>query len=270
MPARWTHCLSQGEGPALVLLHGVGADLTMWDPLVARLARSRRVVRYDLLGHGHSAKPPGPYGLGDFTRQLETLACDLGLARFDLVGFSMGGLVAQGYALAHPERLGRLVLLNTVFARGREERAAIAARVEEVLTGGYAASVEAAIERWFTPAFRAARPDVEAAIRRCMAANDLPAYAAAYRVFATADAELENRVQGIAAPTLVLTGSDDRRSTPAMAQALAARLPRGRCLILEGQRHMTPLEIPDRLGEVIEAFLGEASGASGHPSTGSG
>jgi pimeloyl-ACP methyl ester carboxylesterase len=79
----------------VVLIHGVGADLEMWEPVAERLAPLHDVVRYDMLGHGASAKPPGPYRLDDFVDQLRRLVEGLGLERFVLAGFSMGGLVAQ-------------------------------------------------------------------------------------------------------------------------------------------------------------------------------
>jgi pimeloyl-ACP methyl ester carboxylesterase len=170
----------------------------------------------------------------------------------------MGGLVAQGFALAQGARLERLILLNTVFDRSSAERAAIAARVRAIADGGYAASIEPALERWFTPAFRAQRPDVVAAVRRRMEGNDVAAYAAAYQVFATADAGLAPAIGRIAVPTIIVTGAEDQRSTPAMARAMTERLPRARLNIVAGQRHMTPLEVP----EMIAALLANATVSS--------
>ncbi|MGH6959278.1 MAG: alpha/beta fold hydrolase, partial [Dongiaceae bacterium] len=112
-----THYRRSGSGSPVVLVHGVGADLEMWEPVAERLAPLHDVVRYDMLGHGASAKPPGPYRLDDFVDQLRRLADGLGFERFVLAGFSMGGLVAQGFALAAPARVERLVLVNTVFDR---------------------------------------------------------------------------------------------------------------------------------------------------------
>ncbi|HWT97284.1 MAG TPA: alpha/beta fold hydrolase [Terriglobales bacterium] len=247
--------LIEGDGPPVVLIHGVGMDLSMWDALAALLRRSRRVIRYDMQGHGQSEKPTGPYRLADFTRQLARLATDLDLPAFDLVGFSMGGLVAQAFALHAPNRVRRMVLVNTVFNRTPAERLAIDARVSEVRNGGYAASVAAAIDRWFTPSFRTRHPEVVENVRWHMMTNDLEAYAAAYAVFGSADAELADRVAAIHQPSLVITGSDDQRSTALMAHALAISLPAARLEIIDGQRHLTPLEIPGHLAGSIDHFL---------------
>ena len=246
-----THYRRSGAGTPVILIHGVGADLEMWEPVAERLAPRQDVVRYDMLGHGASAKPPGPYRLDDFVGQLRRLGDELALPKFVLAGFSMGGLVAQAFALAAPDRVERLVLLNTVFDRSPQERAAVEARVHDVVNGGHEAGIAAALERWFTPAFRAARPEVVADIGRRMATNDLPAYAAAYSLFAGADRDLARRIADIAVPTTVVTGADDQRSTAAMAMAMAARLPRGRCHIIAGQRHMTALEVPELVAELI-------------------
>jgi pimeloyl-ACP methyl ester carboxylesterase len=246
-----THYRRSGSGSPVVLIHGVGADLEMWEPVAERLAPLHDVVRYDMLGHGASAKPPGPYRLDDFVDQLRRLVDGLGCERFVLAGFSMGGLVAQGFALAAPARVERLVLVNTVFDRSAQERAAVEARVREVLNGGHEAGIAAALERWFTSAFRATRPEVVGGIRRRMESNDLAAYAAAYGLFATADRELAARIGSIEIPAVVVTGAEDQRSTAAMAMAMAERLPRGRCHIIRGQRHMTPLEVPELVATLI-------------------
>jgi 3-oxoadipate enol-lactonase len=246
-----THYRRSGAGRSVILIHGVGADLGMWEPVALRLDRDHDVLRYDMQGHGVSDKPPGPYRLDDFAEQLRRLADALGLATFALAGFSMGGLVAQAFALAVPARVERLVLLNTVFDRSPQERAAVEARVREVVNGGHAAGIAAALERWFTPAFRTSRPEAVDAIRRRMETNDLPAYAAAYGLFATADQALAARISDIAVPTTVVTGAEDQRSTAAMARAMVARLPRGNCVIIPGQRHMTPLEVPDLVTDLI-------------------
>ena len=237
----------------VVMIHGVGLDHTMWLPVMAALSQ-RRTIAYDMIGHGAARKPAGPYTLGTFVDQLgaivEAVDCEI-----DLVGFSMGALVAQGLALSPiAGRIRTMVLLNAVHDRSDADRQAIIARVAEVRAGQFAATVEPALQRWFTPAFAATHPESVAAVGQRLLANDERSYADAYEVFATADAGLASRVPEITVPTLVATGSDDQRSTPAMAAALAAALPRGRATVLPGLRHLTPLEAPELVADLIDEF----------------
>jgi (E)-2-((N-methylformamido)methylene)succinate hydrolase len=241
--------------PAVVLVHGVGLDHTLWRDVVAGLP-NRRTVTYDMIGHGSAQARPGPYVLGMFVDQLaavvRSLACPV-----DVVGFSMGALVAHGFAVSdRAEQLRSLVLLNGVYDRSTEEREAISERVAEVRRDGPLGTIEAALERWFTPRFAAAHPDVIDGVRRRLMANDPRSYADAYEVFATADQLLAGTPHRVSAPTLVMTGADDQRSTPAMARRLAAALGDGRCNILPGLRHLTPLEAPGLVASAIDDFCG--------------
>jgi len=250
-----THYRATGEGAPLVLVHGVGLDLEIWEPMVPLLQQGRRILRYDMLGHGGSAKPPGPYRLADFALQLARLSDALGLERFDLAGFSLGGLVAEAFAARFGDRLRRLALLNVVHDRSPAERAAVEARLARVEAGELEVSIAAALERWFTPGFAAARPEVVAAIGRRMRGNDPAAYLASYRVFATADPELPPLVASIRCPTLVLTAENDVGSTPAMSRALAARLPEARLAILPHLRHLALVEAPAKVAAHLSDFL---------------
>lgn len=255
----------------IVLIHGVGLDRTMWEP-VASLLRGdrvdpvdREVVAYDMLGHGEAQKPTGPYELSMFVDQLAALVDSLSRTHpagtvdmvntVDLVGFSMGALVAQGFAIDHPDRVRRLALLHSVFDRTDDERAAIVARVEDVRSGGFLASIPTALARWFTPAFTREHPEVIASVRRVLEANDVDAYASAYEVFATADAILAERTSLIRSETLVLTGEDDQRSTPSMSRHLAAALQQGEAIVLPNLRHLAPLEDPPLVASVLRSFL---------------
>ena len=147
-----------------------------------------------------------------------------------------------------------MVLLNGVHRRSYAERKAIIDRVAEVRAGGFAATIEPALERWFTPTFRREHPTEVAKVRQRLLDNDVYAYADAYEVFATADAEVSSRVSEISSAILVATGSDDQRSTPAMAAALADLLPNGRSMMLPGLRHLTPIEAPALVAAMIDEF----------------
>ena len=250
-----THLRATGAGAPLVLIHGVGLDLEMWEPLVPLLQPRRRLIRYDMRGHGLSAKPPGPNRLDDFVAQLDGLVTALELDRFDLAGFSMGGMVAEAYTARFPERVRRLALLHTVHDRSPAERAAVAARLAQTEAGDLEGAIEAAIARWMSSAFRKTHTEAVAAIERRMRGNDRAAYLASYRVFATADAEVVGMIDRIRCPTLVLTGEHDTGSTPAMAKALARRLPAATLAILPGLKHLSLIEAPEVVAPVLDRFF---------------
>jgi (E)-2-((N-methylformamido)methylene)succinate hydrolase len=125
----------EGEGDWLVLVHGVGGSLEQWDQFVDLLGGCFRTLRYDQRGHGRSSKPEGPYSLDDFVNDLDGLLTGLGVERCHLAGCSLGGLVAQGYALAHQDRLDRLVLLAAIAGRTEAEKALVMERLAFVANG---------------------------------------------------------------------------------------------------------------------------------------
>ena len=124
----WYQVCGNEKGPAVVLCHGVGLDLHMWDQQVSALGADYEVVRYDLIGHGKTPSNPADLNLDAFTRQLFALLKHLGLGRIALVGLSMGGVIAQRFAADHSELLTRLVLMNTVYKRQPEELEGVEAR----------------------------------------------------------------------------------------------------------------------------------------------
>ena len=106
----------EGNGdPALLLLHGFTGSSLDWTDVTGDLARNRRVVAYDQRGHGDSTNTgdPASYTIGQLTTDLGSVVDQLGLAPFDLLGHSMGGIVAMQYAVAHPEKLRSLILMDT-------------------------------------------------------------------------------------------------------------------------------------------------------------
>ena len=240
-----------GDG-AVLLIHGVGLDHRMWDAQEQAFSGRLRVVRYDMLGHGRSANPPGERNVIDFVSQLDQLLMNLSFKRASLVGFSMGGLVARAFAGRHPERVERLVLVSTVYNRVEAERAAVRARYAAAESGGNL--TDAALTRWLSPEFAEVHPEAVAAVRWRLQANDRDGFLRAYRVFAEAY-DVEEDLAAIACPSLVITGELDSGSTPAMARAMAAELPNAEALILPGLRHMVPIEGSGVLNRALLAFL---------------
>ncbi len=248
---------AEGTGPAVVLVHGLGLNRHMWDGQWEALTSRFQVMRYDLLGHGDSAKPSGPYRLDQFVDQLAALLGGLELARCALVGFSFGGMIIRGFALAHPARVSALAVLNSAHDRTDAERAGVLERVEQAAQFGPQATVEAALGRWFTADFAARRPDVLDQVRRWVVANDPESYPHSYRVMAECDAELARPIAAIQCPALVLACEEDRGNSPDMAKRMAALMPKARAAIVPGLRHMGLVEDPETINGVLVPFLEE-------------
>lgn len=243
---------AQGQGPAVTLVHGVGADAGSWDRIAARLAGRFTVLRPDLRGHGASS-PIERCAMPDFVADLGAVLDAAGVEATDLVGFSLGGLIAQWFTIAHPARVRRLVLLSTVAGRTPEERARVRERADRVRDEGIASVVSAAEDRWFTPGFRAANPEVVALRLAQLKANDHRSYAAAYRVFAEADEGVE--LGRITCPTLIATGENDIGSNPRMARLMHQSIAGSRLTILPDLRHSVLMEAPDLIAGLILDFL---------------
>jgi pimeloyl-ACP methyl ester carboxylesterase len=175
-------CVDEGSGEPLALIHGVGASLEVWDGVASRLRDRYRIVRYDQRGHGQSEKATGPYAVEDFAGDLRALLDVLGIERAHVAGHSLGGLVAQSFALDYPGRLRKLALISTVAGRTAEERSRVQERLAMVANGIAGDHFRASLDRWFTDAFRAANPQLLAAYAARNQANDPACYAAAYRV----------------------------------------------------------------------------------------
>lgn len=242
----------QGSGPAVVLVHGVGASLDSWDGIVARLDDRFTITRADLRGHGTSGLIT-QCRMSDFVDDVVTVLDDGQVGRFHLVGFSLGGLIAQHVALAHPERVLTLSLISTVSGRSDEERARVLERARLIRQNGIESVVRAAEDRWFSPAFKARHPEMVAHRLEQLTANDHASYAAAYEVFAEADRGLE--VERIAVPTLVVTGEQDIGSNPRMARLLHDKIAGSELHILPEYRHSILLEAPNEVADLLLDFL---------------
>lgn len=240
-----------GEGTPLVLLHGLGSDLRVWDADAEVFARFHRVLRLDLRGFGRSDKPPGPYSPEMLAADVERVMGEEGFDRAHVAGISMGGVVAQRLALDFPERVRSLVLISTSSEVGERARVLwrrLADLIEE--RGFDARSADAS--RAFSPGFAAAHPEVVAEIGRRNAANDPRAYAAAAR--AVSDYHWTAELIRVRAPVLILQGLEDRLTPPGGAVKMQRALPSARLLMIPGAGHNLPLEQPDLFRAALLAF----------------
>jgi pimeloyl-ACP methyl ester carboxylesterase len=244
-----------GGGPSVVLVHGLGMNRRMWQWQIPALAARYRVISYDLFGHGESPPPPAAPSLALFSAQILRLIDEVGLAKVALAGFSLGGMIARRFAMDHGERLWALAVLHSAHLRDPEARQAVQTRVDQARRDGPQATVDAALERWFTDSFRRGHPETMALVRHWVLANDRSVYPDIYQVLVDGVEELAAPRPSISCPALVMTGAEDHGNSPAMTRAIAAEIPGARTVILPGLRHMALAEAPDVFNRELTAFL---------------
>ena len=227
--------------PVLVLSHALGLSMAMWDPQVAALSREFRVVRYDHRGHGGSPVPAGPYRIEDLGRDVVRVLDRLELGRVSFCGLSLGGMVGLWLAANAPERVDRLVVCCAAARMPRPEDYAERAKV--VRAQGMAAIADMVIGRWFTPAFKARRPDVIAGIKARLLASPPEGYAATCEALAAMD--LRDDLPRIAASTLVIAGGEDQATPPEHAEEIARRIPAAELVVIPDAAHLANIEQPD-------------------------
>ena len=238
------------DGPPLVLAHSLGTSLDMWWPQVEPFCARFRVLRYDSRGHGASSVPPGPYTIAQLGTDVLRVLDAHRIERAHFCGLSMGGAVGIWLGAHAPDRVDRLVLSNTSAWFGPPD--AMNARIEQVRREGMVAVVEPTLERWFNPAFRAARPADVQRIREQVLATAVEGYAGCCA--AIRDLDLRAELGRIRAPSLVVAGSDDPSSSPAAALAMAAAIPGARCIELPAA-HLANLGAVQAFNAAVLGFL---------------
>lgn len=253
---RWHGAAS---GPVVVLIHGLGLNHAQWAPQLDALA-DFRVLCYDLIGHGASPAPQGRCDLRDLSAQLARLLDHCGVQAAAVVGFSMGGMVARRFAQDYPHRVLALGVLNSGHRRSEKAQDTILSRVEQAREFGPAATVERALERWFTPGFHAANPQVIDRVRQWVLANDPAIYHHMYRILAEDLDQIIAPNPPILAASLIMTSTGDYGQSPEMAQAIAAEIPGAQVVIIPDLNHMAPTQNPAAYNEPLVAFLTTALG----------
>ncbi|MBB3064516.1 alpha/beta fold hydrolase [Limibacillus halophilus] len=247
------------NAPSMVLVHGVGANLASWDAVAERLVPKFRVLRMDLRGHGSSSPIRERWALGRFAEDVISVLDRESVDGADLVGFSLGGLIAQHLALHWPGRFDRLILLSTVAGRTPEEREKVVGRLAMLREGGITAITGAARERWFTEAFARKHPEkIDARIQE-MLANDLESYIEAYRVFG--ESELASDLHRIPHRTLVMTGENDIGSNTRMARFMHQQIRNSELRVLPELKHSVLVEAPDLIADHLLRFLNRSNAA---------
>lgn len=238
--------------PVLVFVNSLGTDFRVWDRVVARLEGRVRWVRYDKRGHGLSDAPPAPYAMADHVGDLAALLDHLAIRGATVCGLSVGGMIAQGLAVARPELVGRLILSDTAHRIGTD--AIWNERIAALRDGGIEALADNVMIRWFSDAFRRDRADEVVLWRAMVTRTPIDGYLGT--CVALRDADLTEATRTIAKPTLCIGGTEDGSTPPDLVRELAALIPGATFHEIPAVGHLPCVEAPDTVATLISDFMG--------------
>ncbi len=247
----------QGVGEPLVLIHGAQGDQSMFSGLAPVFASHLRVLTFDQRGSGLSEKPDMEYSIAMLADDTATLMEHVGFASAHIVGVSMGGMIAQEFALRHPRKVHALVLGCTTPGGPKAVRLG-----GEALTNAYSTKPMSAEERGralaeaaFTKGYIEKHPEIIPAMIEARRQRPIDPVALGHRMKAAYAHDTFDRLSQITCPTLVITGKDDVLISWENSRILAERIPDAKLMLLEPAGHCFWLEQPEQSHEAILAFL---------------
>lgn len=241
------------EAPPVVLLHSAGLDLTYWDPQIAALRECHDVVAVDLPGHGRSPARAADITIDTVTHAVAVAVAALATGPVNLVGLSVGGLVAQAVALDHPQLVSSVTLIDTAARFGPAAQTAMRARAETTRNEGMGAILDGLFAHWFEPETRRARPDLIDRATKTLLQQDPHVHAGLWEMISSFD--VLDRLREVLVPALVLVGEHDSSSPVSSSEELAANLPRAVMHVVSNAAHLSPIERPHAVTRQLAAFL---------------
>jgi 3-oxoadipate enol-lactonase len=242
-----------GDGPALILIHGIGARRATFDRLVEGLKDRFTCITYDLRGHGLSPVPEGRFTIDDLVDDLEALRQRLGIEQAHVAGHSLGGQIGPAYARRHPDRVLSLGLWSTAAFRTADDSAKVLGVVAAMRTQGIGAVLDTLTARWFTDAFCAARPDVIAWRKAQVMETPAEVFLNVFDIYA--GVEMGPWLPGITVPTQIITGENDGGCNPRLNRLIHQAIPGSDLVILPELKHAIFIEATDKVLPHVRRFL---------------
>lgn len=241
-----------GQGEPLLLIHGLGSSSRDWEMQESHFARHFQVIKVDLRGHGRSDKPHGPYTLPMFAEDVAGLLKTLRAYPTNVLGISLGGMVAFQLVLDYPDLVKKMVIVNSVpelIPQDLSDRLAYWQRLMIVRFMGMRKMGQVLADRFFTEPDQ--EPLKEIFINR-WAENYKPAYRAALK--AAYGWSVRERLGEVKSPTLVV-GADGDYFPTQDKETYTALIPGAKLVIIENSKHALPAEKPEEFNRVVEEFL---------------
>jgi len=237
----------------IVFIHGVGLNREMWSPQISYF-KNYSTITYDLLGHGKTPFDKEKIEMKDFIDQLLYLIKYLKLEKINLVGFSIGSLIALNFASDYQEKLKSLTLIATTYKRDDKQRREVIDRVN--LAKANQPISKLALKRWFTDKYLEKNPGIYDQFMKILTKKpeDQQNFIKAYEFFANYQDDIQ-KIKKIKTKTLIMTGSNDPGSTPYMSKNLAEDLENSSFQEIKNAKHLCSIECADDVNININKFI---------------
>ena len=247
------HIYIKKDTTPLMFIHGVGLDHQMWDPQINSL-KEFSTITYDLLGHGKTPYKKEKLSLNDFSNQLIEILEHLKIDKIHLIGFSLGSLIALDFVSKMQNKVDKLILIGTTYKRSLKERSLVLDRYNQAKLNKPIS--KQALKRWFTDKYLEENPKTYDSFMNILNKNsvDHKNFLKAYELFANHEDNIP-LIQGISSKTLVMTGSDDPGSTPAMSKELVKDIPNSSYIEIKKGKHLCSIECADDVNINIRNFI---------------
>ena len=235
-----------------VFIHGVGLNKDMWSPQI-NYFNNYNILTYDLIGHGETPLNKTQLNFEDFTKQLLNLINELEIKKINLIGFSLGSLIARHFAANYNDRLNSLVLHGSIYKRSEEQKRVVRNRFELIKTNR-PISKDRALRRWFSDIFIKENKNIYDQIYSILDQNNFDNLLKAYKLFVNYedDDELLNK---ISTNTLVSTGQFDVGSTTDMAKNLSKMIKNSEYTEIKNGKHLCNIECASEFNVILETFI---------------
>lgn len=242
-----------GDGPALFMIHGIGARRATFDRMVDGLKDAFTCITYDLRGHGLSPVPEGRFTLDDLVDDLEALRARLGIEAAHFAGHSLGGQIGPAYARRYPDRVLSLGLWSTAAFRTEEDSAKVMGVVAAMRAQGIGNVLDTLTARWFTEPFCAARPDVIDWRKKQVMETPPEVFLNVFDIYA--EAEMGPWLHEITAPTQIITGENDGGCNPRLNRLIHQAIAGSELEILPDLKHAIFIEATETVLPHVRRFL---------------
>ena len=247
------HSFIDNNTEPLVFIHGVGLSHKMWDSQIA-LLNNYSTITYDLLGHGKTPYNKEEITLNDFSNQLDYLLKFLKIDKINLVGFSLGSLIALDFASKFQDKLKSLTLIGTTYKRTEEQRALVIERFEQAKLNKPIS--KQALKRWFTDKYLDNHPEIYDQFIEILTKDDDDHlnFLKAYKLFANHQDDIDI-IKNIKTKTLIMTGSGDTGSTVQMSKSLSDDLTNSSFIEINNGKHLCSIECADDVNINLKNFI---------------